>query len=271
MSLFRPFVPVIAIAASTSLAWGHEFWIDPEDYTLAPGDTLTAAIRVGENFKGSSYAYIPDNFRRFDLAQGDDVAPVEGRIGDRPALSTTVDEDGLAIVVHVTRDYDLTYSSYDSFVNFVTHKDAEWVIDAHAEAGQEGVAPKEIYSRHAKSLVAVGEGAGQDRAFGLVTEIVALENPYTGDMGDGIDVQVFYQSEPRGDAQVEIFDRDPDGEVSVSTVTTDAEGVATVPVTAGHSYLVDAVVLRRPGDDVTEETGAAWESLWASLTFAVPE
>ncbi|EEB85363.1 conserved hypothetical protein [Roseobacter sp. GAI101] len=37
------------------------------------------------------------------------------------------------------------------------------------------------------------------------------------------------------------------------------------------TYLVDSVVLR-PAPDVGEtDTSPQWESLWASLTFAVPE
>jgi hypothetical protein len=45
--------------------------------------------------------------------------------------------------------------------------------------------------------------------------------------------------------------------------------VATVPVTAGHAYMLDAVVLREP--EGVSNPGALWESLWANLTFAVPE
>jgi hypothetical protein len=35
--------------------------------------------------------------------------------------------------------------------------------------------------------------------------------------------------------------------------------------------MLDSVVLREPSDEALEATGAVWESLWASLSFAVPE
>jgi len=35
--------------------------------------------------------------------------------------------------------------------------------------------------------------------------------------------------------------------------------------------MADAVVLRRPDSDLAREKNALWESLWANLTFAVPE
>ena len=52
---------------------------------------------------------------------------------------------------------------------------------------------------------------------------------------------------------------------------TDDNGVATFPVRPGYSYMVDAVVLREPSDRLAEQFGAVWETLWANLTFAVPE
>ena len=44
--------------------------------------------------------------------------------------------------------------------------------------------------------------------------------------------------------------------------------VARLPVRAGYEYLADAVVLRAV--EPKRETDAQWQSLWASLTFAVP-
>ena len=270
MSRPFPFSVFVAFALSTSAAQSHEFWIEPEVYMVAPGEKIVAAIRVGEAFEGTSYAYLPQNFRRFDLSIDDAIVPVPGRAGDRPALAMPVAKEGLAVVIHVTRDYELDYSSWEKFVGFVTSKDAEWVLDRHAERGLPEESPQEAYSRYGKSLVAVGAGAGDDRQFGLLTEIVALENPYTGDMSDGIDLQVFHDSQPRGNAQVEIFAKDADGGVEVTTAMTDKSGLVTIPVTPGRSYLVDAVTLREASPALADSMGAQWESLWASMTFAIP-
>ena len=68
-------------------ALGHEFWISPEAYQIDPGQSIRADLRVGQNFNGSAYSFIPRNFDRFDLVAGDDVVTVDGRLGDRPALN----------------------------------------------------------------------------------------------------------------------------------------------------------------------------------------
>ena len=80
-------------------------------------------------------------------------------------------------------------------------------------------------------------------------------------------MQLFYRDAPRENAQIEVFAKAPDGSVEVFTVRTDDDGKATVPVSTGHRYMLDAVVLRVPE---TEDADIVWESLWANLTFQIP-
>ena len=250
---------------------GHEFWIDPVSHSVPEGAPILADTRVGQAFEGSSYSYNPKTFRRFEIAQGSTVAPVEGRLGDRPALSQTAPGSGLAVALHVTTDNELRYSEFAKFETFVGHKDADWVLAQHAARGLPETGFTELYSRYAKALVAVGDGSGADRDFGLLTEITALANPYTDDISAGLPVRVTYDGAPRVDAQVEVFEKSASGVVSIFTVVTDADGRALVPVKRGHRYMLDAVVLRAPSDLKAATTGAVWESLWANLTFETPE
>jgi hypothetical protein len=128
---------------------------------------------------------------------------------------------------------------------------------------------RETYRRHAKSLIAVGSGAGADRAVGLAIEIVALANPYTDDLSAGLPVLVLLDGEPRRDVQVELFETALDGTVTITLHRTDADGRAVLPVRPGMEVLVDSVVLRRlPNDDPA--AGPVWHSDWASLTFRTP-
>ena len=268
-------LPLLWSAMSFSLlalpSSAHEFWIEPEDYTVQPGEELRATIKVGTEFEGSSYAFLPTNFRRFDVAIGDEIGAVPGRIGDRPAVQLGVDRTGLVTLIHVTRDYELTWETWQKFEEFVDHKDGRDVLADHEAAGYgqiDGV--REVYSRYGKSLVSAGDGAGEDREYGLLTEIVALENPYTDDMTDGLDIRVLYDGAPRADEQVEVFARDADGAVTITTTRTDADGRATVTVAPDTEYLLDSVVFRAPADDLNPDFDPMWETLWASLTFHTP-
>lgn len=259
-------IAILALLAAPVSA--HEFWIEPADGQLPEGAPLVAQIRVGEMLEGANYSYLPKNFRRFEIALGDRLIPVEGRMGDRPALNMAVEGEGLATVIHVTRDYDLTYDSWEKFANFTQHKDFTWAQARHVERGFSQDKVTERYIRYGKSLIAVGDGQGADRAFGLEVEIVALANPYTDDLSGGFPVQVMYQGAALADAQVEVFDKAPDGAVEQRLYRTDADGRAMIDVTPGHFHLVDHVELREVDEGLD---GPAWESVWASLTFEVPE
>lgn len=258
------------LLVSTLPALGHEFWIAPHDYQPEAGQSIVADLRVGQNFKGASFSYIPQNFERFEMVGGDTVIDVEGRVGDRPALNMAPPEDGLWVVVHETDDSLLTWDSWEEFVSFVEHKKLAGTLELHAERGlpQDGV--KERYRRFAKALVAVGSGQGQDRETGLRTEIVAGANPYLDNLSNGLPVLVIFEGQPRSEVQIEVFDRDPAGEVVTFTMMTDAEGRAVVPVEPGHEYLLDSVVML-PLKAEDPSADPVWESLWAALTFRVPE
>lgn len=262
-------VAVFALMAAPLMVSAHEFWINPVAYEVPSGGTLVATLRVGEHFAGAEQSYLERNFTRFDMRCDDGLVPVPGRAGDRPALNVAAPSDGLCVIIHQTRDYTLTYNDWQKFVNFVEHKDFEGVLDAHRDRGLPETGFVELYSRYAKSLIAVGDAAGSDAEVGLLTEIVAEANPYTDDLKDGLPIRVLYEGEPRADAQVELFARPPEGDVEVTLHRTDAEGRVTLPVQPGYAYLADAVVLRLL--QAQAEKDPVWESLWASLTFAVPE
>lgn len=266
----RVIAACLALLATAPRA--HELWIEPTDYSVAPDATLQAFLVNGQNFGGIEIAYFPQRFVRFGVVLNGQEVPVTARLGDSPALAMPPPGEGLAVVVFQSSGDIVTYDSYAAFARFVEHKDfGGWVHRQHRDRALPEDTFKEYYTRYSKALIAVGDGAGADSRLGLETELVALTNPYVDDLGAGVRVQAFYQDAPRADAQIEVFDKAADGTVVITYYRTDADGIATLPVSPGHSYLVDAVVLRAPSEAVTAETGAVWESLWAALTFGVPE
>lgn len=271
--------PLIAALAALTLAGGaeaHEFWIDPPAYVLPEGAPVVADLRVGEQFNGAARSLFPPQIRRFELGLGGDLDPVEGRPGDRPALNMPLAGQGLVTILHESSDSYLTYQAFDDFAAFARHKDFVAALEAHVARGLPQDRVTERYSRYAKSLVALGHGRGTDRAQGLRVEFVALANPYTDPLPEAaqgaarlMPVQILVEGAPRADAQIEIYDRAPDGRVQVLIRRSDSAGRAEIPVRAGHSYLLDHVVLVPV--DPPDDRGAVWESLWGSLTFSLPE
>ncbi|SFJ70311.1 DUF4198 domain-containing protein [Jannaschia pohangensis] len=247
----------------------HEFWIEAEDYTAASGTTVSATFRNGQELSGAVLSYIPARSARFDMVVGQEVVPVSSRIGNNPAFQVAGLPDGLLTVIQETTAQTLVYSEWEKWVKFTEHKDFTFAQQAHIDRGlpQEGF--KESYLRYAKALIAVGDGAGSDARRGLRAEIVAGANPYTDDLSGGLPVQVFFDDAPKANAQVEMFAKAPNGEVEVTLHRTDADGRVTLPVVAGHEYLLDSVTVL-PVEPALEGD-PVWQTHWAALTFAVPQ
>ncbi|WP_299198771.1 DUF4198 domain-containing protein [uncultured Tateyamaria sp.] len=253
-------------AILTTSATAHEFWIEPETYQVEPSGKIVARLKNGENFEGVNLAYFDRRIERFDVVVGDTIHPVEARMGDNPALDVPAPVDGLVVVVHETTSSLLTYKDWAKFQKFADHKDFANIEARHASNGFPEPPFKERYTRHAKSLIAVGDGQGADRALGLKTEFIALTNPYAPAFDGTMRVQVNLDGAVRPDVQVEVFDRAPDGNVAVTLHRTDDAGIASVPVEPGHAYLFDAVSIA----PITDGGDAVWDTFWAALTFAVP-
>jgi len=205
--VFRICAPVLLLSFATPLL-SHEFWIDPDAYIIAPGETIEARFRNGENLKGVEIAFFDRRSARLEFVTDGEVTPIAPRNGDRPAINLPDIAEGLVVLAHET-----------------------------------------------------------EPSVGHSTEFVAITNPYGANFTQTFKSQLFYQGQPRGDAQVEIFDKAPDGTVTVTLTRTDSAGFSSFPTKPNHSYLIDAVVLRAPAEPGGDY---AWETLWAAMTFAVP-
>ncbi len=249
----------------------HELWLQAQEYMVAPESRLVIDIVNGQKFRGHALPYLPNSTILLAEVVDGGITDLAPRPGDRPALDMMSGPEGLRVVVYQSTIATLTYREFEKFLGFVAHKDLPTSRAGHLARGLPETDFKESYARFSKALIAVGNGAGADQRLGLETELVALANPYTDALANGLPVQLFYQNTPRVDAQIEIFEKNPDGEVYISTVRTDGEGIAMIPVLPGNTYMLDADVLREPDQELAAKTGAVWESLWANLTFALPE
>lgn len=256
--------PVSSVAA-------HEFWIEPPVYQVAPDGQLQGALFNGQEFNGTQLAFLPQRFERFTVSLGMRQGEVENRLGATPALDIPAFSEGLHVISYQSGMATLGYSEWEKFVKFAEHKDFEDYEARHDARNIPREGFDEGYWRYAKTLIGAGNSIGTDFRTGLDVEYVALDNPYTADLSDGMRVQLFYLDDVVADGQVELFEKAPDDTVTITLHRTDADGIAVLPVKAGHTYLVDHVVLRDPTSERAVDSGVAWETLWAALTFGVPE
>lgn len=261
---------IILWVLSLSAVQAHEVWIAPTDWTPSVGEDIRADIKNGHDFVGVDLSWNADSAVRAELWSQDGTTQIDGRLGDRPAITVQSASDGLATIVYQSTYRNIVYATYEKFAGFVTGKGYASVLDHHAERRLPEAPIKEAYVRFAKSLIAVDGIDGTDEERGLELELVALANPYMPDVEE-LTVQLLYRSEPFADNQVTVFERDMDGTVTSQVMRSDVQGQVQFPLRTGVTYLVDSVVIREPTRElVAASRGAVWESLWTSLTFEVP-
>ena len=95
-------------------------------------------------------------------------------------------------------------------------------------------------------------------------ELIPGENPYMLTGGQILPVRLLYAGKPLQGALVTAFTKErPGAKISVRS---DAKGRAALKIDRPGTWLVKAVHMI----PASRESGADWESFWASLTFEVP-
>ena len=260
---------VVLILANIIFVGGlsaHEMWLEPLDYTRTTNQRILAHEKVGQDFKGNEYSYLSSSYVSLEFTVNNQTKAVEARLGDIPAVSVLPQQQGLAILSAETTSSSLVYEKMGAFESFVKSKGLDWVLKAHKKRGLPKNNFSEVYRRYAKSLVKVGHGKGNDKALGLDFEWVMETNPYTSSSKDKINAQLLWKGKVFPNAHVSVFNRK--GQSLVKTdLLTDKDGRVVIPRAHGGSFLINAVQMIEPSKELVEQTGAVWESLWASMTY----
>jgi uncharacterized GH25 family protein len=243
----------------------HDFWIEPSQFQPAPGTAVALRLRVGEGFRGDPVPLNPPAVQAFVVVTDAGTEAVEGRRGAEPAGRVAVQETGIAVVGYRSLPQHVELAGAD-FERYLAAEGLESVIRARAARGDSAAPGREIFSRAAKALLAVGGGrpaSGHDRVLGLTLELVPERSPYALHAGDELPVVLRYEGKPlRGALVVALH---ASGE-KLAAIRSDASGRVRVPLPKSGAWLVKAVHMVPARADA----GADWESVWASLTFELP-
>jgi uncharacterized GH25 family protein len=243
----------------------HDLWIEPTSFTPERGRVVGLRLRVGQDFVGDPVPRDPGAIEEFVSASAAGVTAVPGRDGADPAGLVRPAERGLLVIGYRTRPFPIELPA-EKFNQYLADEGLEAVQLARARAGQAAKPARELFSRCAKSLLQAGPvGRGDvDRTLGMRLELVAGNNPYAMHAGQSLGVQLLYEGQPLPNALVvALHRRDPGKAVRLRT---DRNGRVRIPLGAAGSWLVKAVhMIPAPPD-----SGAEWQSFWASLTFELP-
>lgn len=254
---------LVQLATATSL-FAHDFWIEPSSFRPRAGETITVQLRVGEHFEGDAVGRNPERIERFILAGPVGEHAIPGVAGRTPAGEIGVDARGFHVIAYRSRPSRVELAG-PAFEAYLREEGLERISALRAEGGKSQEPGRELFSRCAKAIIAVGGGAGDayTKPLALPLELILEQSPAALEAGKTLPVRLLYQGKPLPGALVVLLGRkDPSKRL---TARSDGDGRARFVVPGADVLLVKAVhMIPAPAG-----TDADWESLWASLTFEV--
>lgn len=261
---------VVALVAFAATLCAHDLFIRPDAFFVAAHTRVVIPVLNG-TFSTTENAVARD--RLADLS-------VVGPFGRRPVPTTMwtdvdpqstvtvqTEDDGTYVVGAAIKPRILALAGAE-FNAYLKDEGIDYILRARRASGTLGQPSKERYAKFPKALVQVGEATSNDYAtvLGYEAEIVPMANPYALTVGDLLPVQCLVQGKPLANYVVFAGGRRESGteRLAVQRLTTDAQGVARVRVSAAGAWYVKFVHMQ-----AVEAPDANYESRWATLTFGV--
>jgi uncharacterized GH25 family protein len=256
---------VLVFAVSLACAPGlraHDLWIEPSSFQPAGSRPFAVRLRVGKPFRGDPMPRMSEYLEKFVAVGPGGEVPVQGVEGTDPAGYANLAAPGTWLLVYGSSHARVELEG-PKFETYLAEEGLERISRLRAERGQTAARSREIYSRCAKSLVTVGNGpaTGYDRKVGLPFELVPQASPSGLPAGGELPVLLLFRGKPLAGALVAAVPRDaPEAGVSART---GADGRVRLRLDRAGDWILKAVhMVPAPAD-----SGADWESFWASLTF----
>ena len=258
----------------------HDFWIQPVDFRNRAGSVVALQLFVGDHFhQGTPFTRDPSHIRRF-IAVGPTgqipMSSLPGRLSGlayrrqsdlgsaarKPAAYLQPKKPGLYVIGYESNPTRAALET-ERFASYLAAEGLEKPLYPPDRKAQSKKHIIELYSRCAKSLVAVGDieaGLG-DVQLGFTLELMAEKNPYALSPEDGLSVRIFFEGKALPGALISALSQnDPGRKVSARS---DQDGRVIFSLSGGGIWMVRAIHMV-PADS---STSADWQSYWASLTF----
>lgn len=254
-------------------AFGHDFWIQPDQFRNAAGAPVAITLQVGhgEDRQRSQiprrriarFAAIGPGSREIDLKDSLDLGgnTTDGVFG--------FDAPGAYVVVMATDSGAQSHLPADRFNQYLDEEGLTPAINLRRRTGRTDAAGSEIYGRRAKSIIIVGSPSPEAQAHvtqpaGLMLEIVPEVEPAAFSGSAHLPVRVYYEGAPLAGALVKLTDLAND-DAPVARQRTDSSGRTAFEIPRYGSWLLSVVWTKilPPGSETDYET------IFSSLSFAV--
>jgi len=238
----------------------HDFWIEPDSFTVVSGQPVVLSLREGVDFEGVSLGYNPGWFRDFSYVDRRGRRPVRSLTGDDPAAMLEIAGDSTIIGYYSNRN--LTELDRETFSRYIEEEGLEYIQDTIAELPDDAPIP-EFFVRCAKaSLTSSTQDSELYRyAFGYPLEIIPAVDPGKLKPGERLRVQVFFRNAPAAGLLLQAQAKsNPE---NILKIRTDQEGFAEIIIADAGVWLLKVVKIQ----SIIGSPQATLQSFWASYVF----
>lgn len=280
------YLPLIAIALV--LFSSHDMYLKLNNYFL---DTFTKSTVELFNGTFDKSENVIDRDRMTDvsiLQNGERFHPSEDSWYEKDSityLDFETQSEGTYVIGLSTRARTIEMDA-EAFNDYLKHDGVLDLLEKREADGTLDTGAVELYSKHVKTIVQVGEALSDDwmTALNYPIEFIPLENPYDIHVGHKLPVQLFANQEPLAsqlvylgykapstththDGSTHTHDSDESHEHNdLQQFRTNKNGVIDLPIDREGVWYLRTIHLVELAD--SEHTH---ESNWATLTFAVGE
>jgi uncharacterized GH25 family protein len=264
ISRFVPrLLPALLCATLSTVAFAHDTWLVAQRSTLPAGSSVTLDLTSGMAFPALDSAIKPERVARASVRLAGKTSPVKNQKSATHSLRFTalLTEPGIATVwVELApKSLDLTPPQVKEYLDEIG---ASPEIRRVYEEAPEPRRWREVYAKHAKTFVRVGDPK-EDRSWaepaGMDLEIVPEKDPSTLRAGDDLPVRVIRQGKPAASFPVGLV---REGDAHGTLKSTDAAGRVTFRLDRAGHWMLRGTDLRRSAKPQTD-----WESDFTTLTL----
>jgi hypothetical protein len=265
---FRTVMVLCLLVGASSLLVAHDLFIKLDSYFLAPNARAESSVLNG-TFHGS------ENYVTRDRVLDVSVVAPAGRIaldttawsarGDTSVVAFRTGQPGTYVIGASTRGSEIDLEA-EQFNEYLAHDGIPDVLDARRRDEELDKDVRERYSKHVKAVFQVGLARTEHHStpLGYPAEILALDNPYTLEIGSEFRVLCLVDGRPVANQLVIDGGENQQGRMEERSTRTNDDGVARFVLdSAGKWYVKFTHMVQSPEAEID------YESKWATLTFAI--
>ncbi len=262
---------VTTILLLSLLAMAHEFWLLPQKFFFTIREVALIRFRVGENFTGENW-----KGTRNKVHQLEHFTP-SGKINDLSNGLSQNPGDSIRVPLQEEGTHMIIFNSTNTFIELEPEKFNDYLkedgLDATAayrkQKKEDTKKGTEFYQRSVKTLLQVGGTLSNacTQPTSLPLDIIPVQNPYaipnpyqTGPAF--VMFRILFKNEPLPNALVKIWQQDKSKGVQMQTRRTNRRGMISIERIPGP-VMVSCVHM----EPAQKDSGADWQSYWASLSF----